>query len=277
MGEKPSFRRAHTAATVASTSGGLATFFLASSTEGGLVNPSDILSVYSPTVEGDAHCFYVLSVNSSAITAVNGYNGAPLVSGSTDLDSALFEQNANWTAFEIFEAIDTVVANQLWPWVFDVNTTTYTSPDLTFGTEALPAEAERVISAHQIIGGREIPVEFATQPEQVHTSLASTGKLGRFRWLNGTTGYITYISKYAEADEADTEITHLIALGAAAILMGAAITETTLESSKKDNAEAVAQRGGAGDRMWRDFLTLRQNMSEELGRRLPNRIYVNRG
>jgi hypothetical protein len=68
-----------------------------------------------------------------------------------------------------------------------------------------------------------------------------------------------------------------VALGASAVLLGASMSEATLGSTKKDNTEAADRRGSAADRIWRDFLTLRQNMSEELGRRQPNQIYINRG
>src|SRR3990167_10197037 len=152
MGERPPIRRAHTAATVSSTSGGLATFYLSSTTEGGYVSAGDILSVYDPADEADAHVFYTLSVSSSSITAINGYDGGPAVSASTDLDSALFEQNPLATGFEIFEAIDTVVANWLWPWVFDVVTATVTAPDLVDGQHAVTSEVEEIISAWQVIG-----------------------------------------------------------------------------------------------------------------------------
>ena len=277
MGEKPPIRRAHTASTVSSTSGGLATFYLASTTEGAEVSAGDILSVYDPSDEADAHVLYLLSVSSSSVTAINGYDGAPLVSGTTDLDSALFEQNPTWTGYDIFEAIDTVVANMLWPWVFDEVTATIASPNLASFQNEVPAEVEEIITCWQIIGPYKQLVAVSRQPWVVHATVSSTGKLAAFDWINASTGYYTYKAKYAEADEADTELTHLIALGAAAILLGASISETTLESTKKDNAEAVAQRGSAGDRIWRDFITLRQNMSEELGRRLPNRILHNRG
>ena len=277
MGERPPIRRAHTAATVSSTSAGLATFFLASTTEIAAVAAGDILSVYDPADETDAHVFYVLSLGTTSVTAINGYDGGALASTSTDLDSALFEQNAPWTGLEIFEAIDTVMANLLWPWVYDVVSTTIAAPDLIDGQEAVAAEAEEIISAWQIIGPSAIQVAVDRQPHEVHTSVKSTGKLAAFNWINGSTGYYTYRAKYTEADEVDTELTHLIALGAAAILLGASISETTLESTKKDNAEASGRRGSAADRIWRDFLTLRQSMAEEQVNRLPNKIYFSRG
>jgi hypothetical protein len=189
----------------------------------------------------------------------------------------VFEQNALATGYEIFEAIDTVFSNLLWPYVYDIVSTTIATPDLVDGQHAVAAEAEEIINAWQVIGSTNYPVAVSRQPMEVHTTVASTGKLATFDWYNGTTGYYTYRAKFLEADEADTELTHLVALGAAAILLGASLSETTLESTKKDNSEAVSQRGSAGDRIMRDFLTLRQNMSEELSKRLPQRVYFNRG
>jgi hypothetical protein len=250
---------------------------MSSTTEAANVSGGDILSVYDPDTEADAHVFYVLSVSSSSVTAVNGYDGGALVSGTTDLDSALFEQNPLATGYEIFEAIDTIIANQLWPWVYDEVTATIASPDITTGQEAVPAEVEEITTAWQIIGPHNVLIPVSRQPYVVHTTLAATGKLAHFDWINASAGYYTYRAKYVEADELDTELTHLIATGAAAILLGASLSETTLESTKKDNVEAVGQRSSAGDRLWRDFLTLRQNMSEELGRRLPQQILFNRG
>jgi hypothetical protein len=213
------------------------------------------------------------------VTGINGYLGAPAIAGadSGDMDNALLEQNPLATGFAIFEAIDTVIANYLYPYVFDIVSAVITTPDLAHYTEAVAAETEEIISAFQIIGGREYYVDNSRQPFDVHTSVASTGRLARFNWIDGSTGYYTYRAKLLEADEADTELTHLIALGAAAILLGASLSATAQEAAKKDNIESVQGRPAIANQVMRDFLTLRQNMSEELTRRLPQRIYVNRG
>jgi len=277
MGEKPPFRRTHSAATVSSTSAGLATWFMSSTTEGAAVSAGDVLSMYDPSTEASAFSFYVLSVSSSSVTAINGYDGAPSVSASTGLDSKLLEQNAPWTGYDIFEAIDTVMANLLWPWVYDEVSATIATPNLASYQNEVPAEVEEIIRAWQVIGPDKLPIPVTHQPYRVHTTISSTGKLAEFGYINGTTTYYTYRAKYAEADEADTELTHLIALGAAAILLGASMSETTLEGTKADNAEALGQRSGAGDRIWRDFLTLRQSMAEEQVGQLPNKIVFSRG
>jgi hypothetical protein len=69
----------------------------------------------------------------------------------------------------------------------------------------------------------------------------------------------------------------MIAMGAAALLLGAHVAETTIEATKKDNAAAVEQRRSVGSLLWRDFLTLRQNHHEELIRRVPQQIVISRG
>ena len=79
-----------------------------------------------------------------------------------------------------------------------------------------------------------------------------------------------------EVDIDDT-LLRIVATGSAAILLGASVAETSLEATKKDNAQAIGGRAQAGSLVWRDFLTLRQNLSEELSKRLPQRIYIDRG
>jgi hypothetical protein len=276
LGEQPTILRAAANATEGTTAAGIVTFSMTSG-DGAKVKAGRTLSVYDPDNRADAHVIYVLSLLTDAVTGINGYLGSPSVTTDGDLDSALLEQNAMVTNFEIFEAIDTVIANMLWPHVFDVVTATIASPDLVDGQEAVPAEVEAIVSAWQVIGPTIYKIPHDTYPMEVHTSLASTGKLASFGWINATTGYYTYRAKFLEADEADTELTQLIALGAAALCLGASVSETTLEATKKDNAEASTQRGSVGDRLMRDFLQLRQNMSEELGRRGPDRIKFNRG
>lgn len=277
LGEAPAIRVGGSDASE-SVSGQRITFGL-DTDQGDKVKPGNVLSVWDPETEADAHVIYVTSISGDVITGVNGYLGSPKVAGSDsgDLDNALFEQNALVTSYEIFEAIDTVVNNMLWPHVYDVVTATIASPDITYGTEALPAEVEYIISAWQKVGGQEYLIPVSRQPYVVHSDLATNSKLATFDWINGSTGYYTYQAKYAEADEADTELTQLIALGAAAVCLGASLSETSLSVTKKDNIEASDRRGQVADRVYRDFLTLRQSMQREQELRLPNKIVVSRG
>ena len=277
LGEKPAIRLA--AASAAETTSNQTCTFDVASGEAAKIKTGQVLSVYDPATETDAHAFLVTSISSDTITAINGYLGAPVIVGadSGDMDNAVLEQNPLVTGFEIFEAIDTVISNQLWPWVYDMVNATITSPDLVDGQEAVAAEAEEIIHAHQIIGPTAYKIAVERIPLEIDTTIASTGKMATFDWIDGSTGYYLYRAKYLEADEADTELTHLMAVGAAALLLGGSLVATTIQGTKHDNAQAVSQRQQVGSLLWRDFLTLRQNMSEELTKRLPQQIYINRG
>lgn len=277
LGEKPTIARTADTAS-ASVTNGIVTLTMATDW-GEKIGAGDILSKYSLADESKAFVFYVLTVDESTdvVTAINAYQGSPAFATAADLNKQFLEQNPLATGYQIFEAIDVVVTNMLWPEVYDVVTASISAPDITYGTEAVTSEVEEIISAWQIIGSQEVAIDFSRQPWEVHTSVASTGKLAHFRWHNGSTGYYTYRAKLLEADEADTELTYLIALGAAAFLLGGTLPSATLEATKKDNTEAVTQRSAAGDRLWRDFLTLKQQMGSELAKRQPNRIYIDRG
>lgn len=277
LGEKPAIR-VGAADAAESLSGDLISFDL-NTDEGGLCKPGQVLSVWDPDTEADAHAVYITSISTDTITGINGYLGSPAIAGSDsgDVDSKLWEQNPLVTGFEIFEAIDTIVARFLWPDVYTIETKTVSSPDLVSGQEAVAADVKEIISAWQVIGSIVHPIAFDRTPYDVDTSVKSTGQMATFDWIDGSTGYYTAKTKIVEADEANEELTHLIAVGAAAILLGAHIVETTIQGTKKDNVEAVRSRQNVGNLLWRDFLTMKQAYSQELGRELPQRILISRG
>lgn len=276
LGEKPALRIGN-ADSAESISGSLITFALASG-EADKVKPGNILSVYGGTYSAtseNAHVLYVTSVSSTTtetVTAVNGYLGSPAAS-TDDLDGVILAQNATWTDHEIIQAINTVIDQLLYPWVYQMADATIANPDLRFGQETVGDEVEEIIAAWQVIGSEKVAVPVSRQPIDIDFG---TSRMAEFDWVNGSTGYYTYISKYT-IDTLPSDLESLVALGAAAVLLGAALSETTLEATKKDNAEAVSQRGSAADRIWRDFLTLRSNVQETLARRRPQRIFIDRG
>ena len=94
LGEKPAIRIG-AASAAESTSGQTVTFTL-NTGEGAKVKAGNVLSVYDPDTEADAHVIYVTGISTDTITGINGYLGSPVVAGSDsgDLDSAIFEQNA---------------------------------------------------------------------------------------------------------------------------------------------------------------------------------------
>lgn len=277
LGEKPAMR-VGAADAAESVSGQLVTFALASD-EGAKCKPGQVLAVYDPSTEGDAHVIYITSIATDTVTGVNGYLGSPAVVGSDsgDLDSAVFEQSPLATMYEIYETIDTVVARYLWPEVYTVETKTIASPNLVDGQEAVASDVMEILHAWQVIGSTNYRVACDTHPKTVNTSQKSTGRLAEFNWYDGSTGYYTVKTKIVEADEASEELTRIIATGAAALLLGASVVEATLDSTKKDNTDAVQKRNSAGSILWRDFLTLKQQYSTELSRDHDNRIVIDRG
>lgn len=277
LGEKPALRVVASNANE-SVSGELVTFTLASG-EGAKVKPGNILAVRSASNENQTFIVYVTSVSTDTVTGVNGYLGSASITGSDsgDMDDKVLEQNPLVTTYEIFEAIDQVIAHMLYPYVYIVDHGTISSPDLIDGQHEVPATVKEILFAQQKIGDTIYKVPAQLTPHEVHTTLSSTGKLAEFDWIDGSTGYYTYKRPITEDDDDNEEITLLIATGAAAVALGAAVPETSLSVTKKDNVQASDRRGQAADRLWRDFLTLRQNFQHELQLLNPQRILIDRG
>ena len=278
LGEKPSVRLAAANAAEDTSSAPLVTFALASG-EGDFVKAGDYLSRYSPDSVSEAYVIYVTDVATDSVTGVNGgLIGAPLVAVDGDLDSALLELDPLATSHEIHGAITAIVERYLWPEIFTVETKTIASPDLVDGQEAVEADVEEIMSAWQVIGDTAYSIPFQRHPLSVDTAIKSTGKMAEFDWFDGGTGYYTAKTKIVIADDdGSPSLTRLIATGAAALVIGSSMVEATLENTRKDNADAVGQRNQVGGVLWRDFLTLRQEFSRELGRHNESRILIDRG
>lgn len=278
LGEKPAIRLSAANAGENTASPPLVSFALAAG-EGAKVKVGETLGVYSPTSAAKAHVVYVTSIATDTITGVNGgMVGAPEIVADGAVDSVLFEQDPLVTSHEIHAAIDTIVARHLWPDIYNVETKTFASPDLVDGQHAVDADVEEIMSAWQALGGTSYSVAFQRQPILVDTTLASTGKMAEFDWMDGGVGYYTAKTKITVADDDGTpNLTRLISTGAAALLLGGIMVEATIENTKKDNADAVSQRSSVGGILWRDFLTLKQQFAWELGRQNESRILIDRG
>lgn len=278
LGEKPAIRLGASNAGEDTSSDPLVSFALASG-QGSKVKAGDVLSVYSPSSASLAFAIYVTSVATDTVTGVNGaLIGAPEVATDGQLDSVLFEQDALVSSHEIHRAISVIVERHLWPDLYQIETKTIASPDLVDYQEAVAADVQEVLSAWQIIGGTAYSIPFQRHPLDVDTTIKSTGKLGSFDWIDGSTGYYTAKTKIVVADDdGSPNLTRLIATGAAAMLLGGVAVEATIENTKKDNADAVSQRSQVGNLLWRDFLTLKQEYARELGRHNESRILIDRG
>lgn len=268
LGEKPALVLCAADANEVVT-GETLTFDLATG-EGVRIHRGDILS--RRTSDGtDAYCFYVLDVATDTVTALNSYKGAP-AAADTNLDGRVLEINPFKTDNEISTAIKTVVARFLYPQVFKLVTHTVTS-DVSDGEAELPATVEDVISAHQIIATKVYPIPFGIQ-KNLDTSVSSTGVLGYFDFYDNSDTYVTAKEKYLIAD-IDETLEHMVAVGAAAILLGASVAATDLERAKKDSQKR--QPESAASVLWRDFLTLKTLFADEISRDVVTQFIVYRG
>lgn len=275
LGEKPSIRRGAANASEGLVGDPIITFDLFTD-EGDYVKPGEVLAVYSAAAAG-AHVIYVLSVSNDTVTGINGgLIGAPAVTDG-DLDNALFEQDPLVSSHEIHAAISQIIQGYLWPDIYNIEDKTIASPDLVDGQEGVSTDSEEIMAAWQIIGDTVYSVPFQRHPLDVNTAIKSTGKMAEFDWFDGGTGYYTVKTKIVDDDDGGDNLTRIIATGAAALLLGGSAVEATLENTKKDNADAVGQRGQVGGLLWRDFLTLKAEYARELGRHNEARVLIDRG
>jgi hypothetical protein len=258
LGEKPSLRPLAAAANV-SVSGSQVTFDLAAG-EGAKVKAGHILSFISENDDTQAYVFYVTSMSTDQVTAFNGYHGAPAIANaSADMNSGYLEHQPLRTEYEIHEAVDTVFDTLLWPNVWDFDTATVT-PNMQHGQVDLPAAVQDIDTAWQVIANVAYTIPFAVY-RNLHTTVTANGVLGAFDALDSSTVYYTYRSKLAIGDETgDEALVWMVATGAAALLLGASVSDTAQERSKKDSKNR--QRDIAAT-LWRDFLTLRQQYGAE--------------
>ncbi len=266
LGQRPPIREC-AADAAESVSGSKVTFSVASG-EGDKIKAGQVLSLYGSTDDTDSYALYVLSVSSDSITAVNGYNGSPVVA-DTNLDGALLEQNPWQLEYFIHKRIDAVISRLLWDDVYTLTAASVT-PDLTDGQVEVPATVERIVSAQQQIGGEWVNIPFGIV-KNVSTSVSSTGNLGVFDAVDGSTVYYTYMAK-VDATTTDEALIELIALGAAALLSGASVTERTVP------LDGVSQSPrSVGQELWRDFVTLRRSIAEDLAADTAIAFEVERG
>lgn len=245
--------------------------------EGTKIKPGHVLSAQADTDPTNAFAVLVTSISTDAISGINGYAGTPTITGSDsgDVDNTIWEQNPLVTDYKVHKAIDTIFGTSLWPYIFKYTTSSHT-PNLATGQANMDALDLDLESAWQIIGGVDTPIDGGLVP-QVHTTLQASGVLGAFAYEDGSTAYTTTTRKFVIGDESEAVngLIEIVCTGAAAICLGASVSETQMARASKDS-QARGTRDIASS-LWRDFLTLRTNLSEGLGRARPGVIRVNRG
>ncbi len=82
--------------------------------------------------------------------------------------------------------------------------------------------------------------------------------------IDGSSVYYTYEGRYISTDTLSEAVTQCVATGAAAIALGASVSETALESSKKDSQ--TRRESNPAQDLWREFITLRSALSDDIAR-----------
>lgn len=274
FGEKPAMRRGAASAAV-TVSGSTAVFTLLAG-EGASCRAGDVLAAYSPSDKTKCYVFLVISIATDTVTCYNGYQGAPAIANaSADLNSAILEQNPTVTMYEMQKKVETIFAGHLFSaGVFKWNTYAIT-PNLATGQVALNAAVKEIIACHQLVGGAAVPVPCAIQ-RRLHTTLSATAVLGEFDFYDASTCYLATREKLDEDDSThDAAVTAIAGMGAAALCLGASISERSMEPSNKDN-QAEGQRADPASLLWRDFLTMRDEYARDLGDEYAQEISVQR-
>lgn len=256
LGEKPSVRRAASAATV-TPSGGTVSFDLLAG-EGAKVRAGDVLALRGTTAVSNAAVLEVLSVATDTVTAV-------VSDGSitpANLNDAILDQNPLVTELTMHRALTNIVANWLYPTVFEIDATVTATPNLSTLQVELPATTREILSAHQVVSGIVYPVG-ARLVRHLATALSSTGVLAEIDCVDGSTIYFTTITEITDA-ATDEGIQYMIASGAAALSLDGTVAETQLESAKSDAQNR--DTGTAAQQLWRAFLSQRASLAEDLSR-----------
>ena len=199
-------------------------------------------------------------MSTDVVTAYMGYQGAPSPTTANVLDGVVFELSPLKSEWLMWQKVEAVINTLLYPQVYKYGTYSVT-PDLSDYQVELNAAVEEIEDAKQSIGGEMISIPFGMQ-KNLSTSVSSTGVLGELYAIDGSSVYVTTKERYLASDTLPAAVEECVAVGAAALTLGAARSSTDLEASSKDS-QFRGQRNPA-DQLWRDFITLRSSINEDL-------------
>ena len=258
LGEKPSIRRAAASATLA-TGSGVSTFSLLAG-EGAHVRAGDVLAARGTATAATAYEMQVIGVATDAVTVVTT-GGSPAL--PADFNAAVFEQNPYISELSIHRSLSAIIANWLYPAVFEIDVSQTVTPNLATYQVEVPATTREVLGAYQVVSGIVQDIGFGLV-RNVHATISTTGVLLQlFELCGADTIYLSLIREYTDATTNET-VQYMMATGAAALAADGTIAEAQLESSKRDNRERRAE--DAASALFRSFLTQRQAMAEDLSR-----------
>lgn len=161
----------------------------------------------------------------------------------------------------MWQKLEAVFSTMLWPEIYKYNQYTVT-PDLSDYQVELNAAVEKIVSAQQSWAGEFVTIPYQMQ-RNTSTSVSSTGVLGTLYAIDGSSVYLTVKERYLSSDTLPAAVEECVSVGVAAMTLGAARSSTDLESASKDS-QFRGQRNPA-DSLWRDFVTLRSAIAEDLG------------
>ena len=255
LGEKPSIRQASGNSAV---TGDLVDFTVA---DGTLVKPGHVLSSYGSTDADDAYGFYVLSIATNVVTAVNGYESTAIA--DVTAMPALLEHQATVQEYTVQKAIDDILASYLYPELFDIFIDTFTPNFVNLQANADPLDLE-VIRAWQKVATTvyQIPCKLV---ENMPTDDFASGKMLTYDVVTSIDVNYSAKRKVSIANSTDPALEGLIAKGAAALCIEGSEGATTEENPSQSRP------------LWASFYNAKRQFETALAKESVTQFKVDRG
>jgi hypothetical protein len=239
--------------------------------QGGKLRDGHVLYAYNPADADASYGFYVLSVSTDTVTAVNGYEGAAIANSASM--PALLEHQSPISPAKIHNAIDDIIDGYLWPQIYDVEADSFTA-NLTTFQSAGDARDEKVLRAWQVIGSTLYQVGVNVSHD-VDTSLFATGVMLSYDVVVPGTIYYSATRKVSLANSTNTQLEQLIAKGAAALVIEGAAPSTEWETSKNDARER--RDTNSPQKLWQSFYTAKREFASQLAQQNISEFRYDRG
>ena len=255
LGEKPSIRQASGNSTV---TGDTLTFQVA---DGAKIRAGQVLSAYGSTDADDAYGFYVLSIDSTTVTAVNGYESTAIADAAAM--PTLLEHQATVQEYTVQKAIDDILASYLYPELFDIFIDTFTPNFVNLQAEADPLDLE-VIRAWQKVATTvyQIPCKLV---ENMPTSDFASGKMLTYDVVTAIDVNYSAKRRVSIANSTDTALEGLIAKGAAALCVEGSEGAATEENPSQSRP------------LWASFYNAKRQFETALAKESVTQFKVDRG
>ncbi len=259
LGEKPSIRQATGTATVTNDT----VVFNVASGEGANLRAGHVVSSWGSTDSTDAYGFYILSLSTDQVTAVNGYDGAAIANSATM--PLLLEHRATVTEYTVQKAIDDIITSYLYPEVFDIFLGSFTPSLASLQTNASALD-ERIIRGWQKVGVTtyQIPLKIV---KNMPTADFASGTMLVYDVVSSLDVDYSVVRKVSIANSTDTALEGLIAKGAAALCI-----EGVEEAGDEDGPTGPQSRP-----LWGSFYNAKRQFETSLAKEAVTQFKVDRG